>query len=401
MSAAVRSSADLLSEQLSVGELTDEDRAMRDAVRKVVAEDVAPRAAEVDRAAIFPHDSYQALAKRGLAAIPLPAELGGAGLSMVAYAAAMEEITAACGSTSTVYMTQLHAAHPIALAGTPEQQARLVPPLSRGAAYGSLAITEPQAGSDVARMRTVARPQDGGYVINGAKTFISSADLASTVVLFATVDPERGRSGITAFALERGRDSFESGPPMKKLGLRGSSTCELFFDDCWIPASARLGGEGDGFAISMQAVVTSRISAAAQGVGYARAAWEAVCRWAARRQMLGRAADQDLQFTLAGLRAEIAAARALLYTVSRFVDSGRGDATTEVSMAKLHCTGLGVAAASAAIELLGPDGDLIDLGVERILRDAKVAEIYDGTNQIQRMLISRDLRHRLDSFSDG
>jgi alkylation response protein AidB-like acyl-CoA dehydrogenase len=380
--------------------LSDRDRWARNAVCEVVAKHVAPRAADVDRLARFPHESYQALATRGLAAIPLPERVGGAGLSMAAYAACMEEITAACGSTSTVYMTQLHCAHPIMLAGTPEQQQRLVPPLCRGEAYGSLALTEPGAGSDLARMRTVARRSDGGYLISGAKTFISTGDLASVVVLFATIDPSLGRKGITAFALERDRDKFHAGPPMKKLGLRGSSTCELFLDDCWVPESARLGEEGSGFDLSMGAVLTSRISAAAQGIGYARAAWEAACRWVARNQSLDLAEFQDVQFTLAGMRAEIAAARSLLHTVARHVDSEAADATVEVSMAKLHCTALGVSTASAAVELLGRDGDLVELGLERVLRDAKVAEIYDGTNQIQRMLIARDLRRRICRSAD-
>jgi alkylation response protein AidB-like acyl-CoA dehydrogenase len=230
-------------------------------------------------------------------------------------------------------------------------------------------------------------------VINGAKTFITNGDRASIAVVFANVDPGRGRDGVTAFVLERERDGFRSGPPMKKMGMRGSSTAELFFDDCRVPASARLGLEGSGFELSMHAVVTSRISAAAQGVGFARGAFARCCAWAHEKGVLQRRDLQEMHFRIAEMRTRVAAARALLRDVAAWVDTEPDDASGPVAMAKLHCTETGVAVAAAAVELMGDEGDLVELGVERYLRDAKVTEIYDGTNQIQRVLVSRDLRN--------
>jgi alkylation response protein AidB-like acyl-CoA dehydrogenase len=385
----------LADDPLGDARLPRTDRMVRDEVREVVAETIAPAAAAIDRESAFPHEGYQALAQRGLAAIPLPEGLGGIGQSMLAYAAAMEEISAACGATATVYMTQLHCAHPIALGGSLDQSLRLVPQICDGSAYGALAVTETEAGSDVAGMRTVARRDGDEYVINGSKTFITNGDQASIVVLFANTDPARGRDGVTAFVLERERDGFRAGPPMKKMGMRGSSTTELFFDDCRVPASARLGLEGSGFELSMQAVVTSRISAAAQGVGFARGAFARCCAWAQHRDLLRRRDRQELHFRLAEMRTRVAAARALLRDVAAWVDTEPADATGPVAMAKLHCTETGVAVAAAAVDLMGAEGDLVELGVERYLRDAKVTEIYDGTNQIQRVLVSRDLRNSL------
>jgi alkylation response protein AidB-like acyl-CoA dehydrogenase len=389
----------LVDDPLADARLAPAERAIRDATREVVRESIAPYAAAVDSESRFPEDGYQALVTRGLGGIPLPEGLGGAGQSMLAYALAMEEIAAACGSTSTVYMTQLHCAHPIAIGGSLDQSMRLVPRICSGEAFGALAVSETEAGSDVARMRTVARRDGDEYVIQGAKTFITNGDRASIVVLFATVDPSRGRDGITAFVLERERDQFRSGPPLKKMGLRGSSTAELFFDDCRVPVSARLGLEGSGFELSMQAVVTSRISAAAQGVGFARGAYSRCCAWAQRKQILARRDRQEMQFRLAEMRTRVAAARALLHDVAAWVDTDPDDATGPVAMAKLYCTESGVDVASAAVELMGAEGDLVDLEVERFLRDAKVTEIYDGTNQIQRVLIARDLRRLIEGAS--
>jgi alkylation response protein AidB-like acyl-CoA dehydrogenase len=375
------------------------EREVRRAVRAIVAREVAPRARHVDATEEFPHDGYQALARAGLAGLLFPAELGGSGHSTLAYAVAMEEIAAACGATAAVYMTQMHAAYPIYLAGTPAQQQRFVPPLCDGTLYGAIAISEPEGGSDVAAMRTVARRESDAYAIDGSKTFITTGDRAGVVVLFATLDRARGRDGITAFLIEPGMAGFAAGRPMHKLGIRGSSTAELFFSSCRVPASSRLGGEGEGFALSMRSVVKSRISAAAQGLGLARGAYEKAVRWAAARGLLGSADRdaQDVQFALADLRTRILAARLLLYRVAARVDEARDDLTGEIAMVKLHCTDLAMAVTAEAVDLLGEEGDLEELEVERYLRDAKVTQIYDGTNQIQRLLIARDTRRGLEA----
>jgi hypothetical protein len=377
------------------------DQVVLDTVRRVVAAEVAPRAARLDATSEFPGEGYQALAAAEVAGLLIPKRWGGRDVSTVTYAAAIEEISAACGATSTVYMTQMHCAHPIRLAGTDAQRERFVPALCRGEAYGAIAVSEPEAGSDVASMATVARRDGDSYVLSGQKIFISTGDRADVVVLFATVDGSRGRHGITAFLVERGTPGFSTGQPMHKLGQRGASTVELFLSDCRIPAANRLGGEGEGYPLSIRSVMKSRISASAQGVGFARGAYERTVAHLGAQGMLAssRRDAQDVQFALAGMRSRIAAARAMLHATSALVDVSDTDPAAEVAMVKLHCTDLAVEIAAEAVELLGEDGDRVDLGVERMLRDAKVTQIYDGTNQVQRMLIARDirLRHELGS----
>ncbi|MEV6639553.1 acyl-CoA dehydrogenase family protein [Amycolatopsis sp. NPDC051371] len=356
---------------------------------------VAPEAEHTDQSGEFPWKSVRALAAGGLGGLLMSRELGGQEMPTVVYAQAVERIAAACGATSTVYMTQMHCAHPIALQGRADQRERWIPRLCSADAIGAIALTEPNAGSDVATMTTVARRAGDSYLINGGKTFISNGDVADVIVLFATVDRSRGKNGITAFLVETTElPGFRAGTPMKKLGQKGASTVELHFDECRIPMTARLGDEGMGYPLLLRSVAKSRISAAAQGVGFAAGAFDATVRYCAEYGLLSSRTReaQDLQFSLAALRSEIFAARAMLHSVCDLVDHRADDPTAEVSMVKLHCTALGVRVSSACAELLGADGDRLDLGVERRLRDAKITEIYDGTNQIQSMLIARDLR---------
>jgi alkylation response protein AidB-like acyl-CoA dehydrogenase len=366
-----------------------------DALDRVLRDTVEPAARQIDERHVFPQASLRALADAGLGCLPMPKELGGQSTRTSEYADTVSRIAAVCGSTSTVYMTQLHCAHPIHLQGNAEQIRRWIPAISSADAIGAIALTEPDAGSDVAAMRTTARRDGADYVINGSKIFISNGDLADVVVLFATVDPSLGKNGITAFLLEPATvKGFEAGKPMHKLGQKGASTVALSFDDCRIPAGAALGAEGEGYALLLKSVQKSRISAAAQGIGFATGAFEAAVRYFADHDLLSsrNRAAQDLQFAVATLRSEIFAARAMLGRVCDLVDDGVGDPTMEVSMAKLHCTALGVRVSNSCVELLGQAGDRIDLGVERRLRDAKITEIYDGTNQVQSMLIAREIR---------
>jgi alkylation response protein AidB-like acyl-CoA dehydrogenase len=376
--------------------ISPNDRAVLSSVRIVVAASVAPAADEVDRDGVFPADGLRALARAGLVGLLTPNRYGGAGASTVAYAGAVEEITAACASTSTVFMTQMHCAHPIELAGSEAQKRRCLPRLASADVYGALAVTEPGAGSDVAAMRTTARRDGHEYVLNGSKTFITSGDRAEVIVVFAKLTPSRGRGAITAFLLEGDPPGLLRGPPMRKMGLRGSSTTELFFDDCRLPADACFGGKEDGYALSMRSVIKSRVSAAAQGVGHAVGAYRAALSWAQQRDLLGsqRRDMQHVQFRLADMRARIEESRALLYATARLVDCADRQPTAEVSIAKLRCTQLGVDIATEAVDMLGGEGDIAQWGAERRLRDAKVAEIYDGTNEIQRMIIARDIRNR-------
>jgi alkylation response protein AidB-like acyl-CoA dehydrogenase len=371
--------------------LLPEELEIRETARAVVADVIAPQAAEVDASSLFPEEGLRALAGAGLGGLLIPAKYGGGGRSSLAYAVAMEEIAAACPSTSTVYMTQMHCAWPILLAGTAEQRERWLPALCDATALGSLGVTEPGAGSDVSGIRTVARAAPAGYRVSGTKTFITTGDRADVLILFATVDPARGRDGLTAFLTAREDSPWEPGPPMHKLGMRGSSTAELFFDETFLPTSARLGGEGEAWALSMQSVVKSRLSASAQGVGIARGAIEAATSWAQlhglTRGSAGRA--QEVQFALAEAMATVAAARSLLHLATRLADTPNDDVVPAISMAKLVCTDCAMEVSKKMVGLLGEDGDRAEHGVERFLRDAKATQIYDGTNQIQRLLIAR------------
>ncbi|MFF6980175.1 acyl-CoA dehydrogenase family protein [Streptomyces sp. NPDC008343] len=368
--------------------LSKRELAVRAAVRDVVAHEVAPRAAAADRDHVFVHESYQALAKAGLVGLIFPERLSGTGDTNVAYAAAVEEITAGCAATSLVYMTQMHAAYPIMVAGSDELAERYIPALLTGKTYGALGITEPNAGSDVSSLRTVATPRADGYRLSGAKTFITTGDRADVIICFATVDRSRGRDGITAFVLDGRWPGLSRGNPLSKLGMNGSSTAELFFDEVEIPADHLLGEPGGGWRIVMNSVTKSRISAAAQGVGLARAAYaRTLC---ALKRLHGSRLPDEAAFALATLRGQILQGRLLLFSVARQVDLAGEPPVGQIGIMKQSCTDLGWHAAREAMRILGPYGDIADLGVERCLRDAKVTQIYDGTNEVQRMLIARD-----------
>ena len=282
----------------------------------------------------------------------MPKEFGGAQTTTSTYAEALSRVAAECGATSTVYMTQMHCAHPIHLQGSRDQMDRWIPRICDGSAIGAIALTEPNAGSDVGAMRTVARRDGDEYVLNGEKTFISNGDKADVVVLFASVDPSRGKEAVTAFLVEtENLEGFEAGKPMKKLGQKGASTVTLAFRDCRIPASARMGEEGGGYPLLLRSVVRSRISAAAQGVGFAQGAFDSVVAWATEHDLTSSktAAAQDLQFELARLRGEITAARAMLLAACDEVDGSDTDLVAEVSLVKMHCTALGTEVSAACV----------------------------------------------------
>ena len=384
----------LLDEAVADGLLRAAELDVRDRVRALADEMIAPHAAETDRTGVFAHDSYQALARAGFGGLLFPPRLGGTGASTLAYAVAMEEIAAACAATSLIFMTQMHAAYPILVAGTDAQAQQYVPGLCSGDLYGSLAITEPDAGSDVAALRTTARRRDGGYVIDGTKTFITTGDRADVIVCFATVDRSAGRRGVTAFLIDGAAPGLSRGRVLAKMGMHGSTTAELFFDGLVVGDSARLGAEGSGWDLLMASVVKSRISAAAQGVGIARGA---LARTVTRLAADGPVHQQDT-FRLAELRASLLQGRLLLYATARAADSTAGVTTADVAMMKLACTDLAVNTALACGELLGHRGDEVSVGVERCVRDAKVTQIYDGTNEVQRLLIARDTARRTEDM---
>lgn len=385
-----------LDEEVADALLDERERAVRARVREVVAEHVAPGAAARDQIRTFAHESYQALARAGLAGLLVPEEYGGTDDSTVAYAAAMEEITAGCPATSLVYMTQMHAAYPILHSGSRQLAHRYVPGLVNGERYGSLGVTESDAGSDASSLRTLAvraPGADGGYTVTGSKTFITTGDKADVIVCFATLDPSAGRRGITAFVVDGDATGVSRSAPFAKMGMHGSSTAELSFDHTPVPASHRLGGEGEGWAIVVSSVTKSRISAAAQGIGLARGAYAHAL--AALHRIHGPSLPPDIAFVLADMRGRILSGRLTLLAVAREVDRSGGATGGAIGLMKQICTDIGWQVAVATTKVLGPFGDLAVLGAERYLRDAKVTQIYDGTNEVQRLLVARDTAGRL------
>lgn len=387
-----------LDEPVADALLDQREQEVREGTRQVVAEHVAPGAAVRDRDRTFAHESYQALARAGLGGLLVPKEFGGTDDSTVAYAAAMEEIAAGCGATSLVYMTQMHAAYPILHSGSHELAREYVPGLVDGSRYGSLGVTEPAAGSDASSLRTLAVRQAGSdgeaahYTLSGSKTFITTGDRADVIVCFATLEPEAGRRGITAFVVNGGAAGFTRSSPFSKMGMHGSSTVELSFDQTPVPASHRLGPEGEGWAIVVSSVTKSRISAAAQGVGLARGAYAHAL--AGLHHAHGPTLPPDVAASLAEMRGRILSGRLMLLAVAREVDRG-GAASGAIGLMKQTCTDIGWQVALSATKVLGRFGDLAVLGAERYLRDVKVTQIYDGTNEVQRLLVARDTAGRL------
>lgn len=392
--AAYRALHAALDEPVSDALLESRDLEVREATRAVVAEHVAPTAMARDRDRTFAHDSYQALAKAGLGGLLVPEDLGGTDDSTVSYATAMEEITAGCAATSLVFMTQMHAAYPILHAGSAELARKYVPGLVDGTHYGSLAVTEPEAGSDASSLRTTATRAEGpdGYALSGSKTFITTGDRADVIICFATVEPKAGRKGITAFAVDGGAAGLTRSKPFSKMGMHGSSTAELTFEQTPVPASHRLGEEGEGWRILVSSVTKSRISAAAQGVGLARGAYAHAL--AALQRLHGPTWPPEVASAMADIRGRLLSARLMLIGAAREVDRGRATGGA-IGLMKQTCTDTGWQVAVAATKVLGRYGDLADLGVERYLRDAKVTQIYDGTNEVQRLLVARETADRL------
>jgi len=384
---------DLLDEPAADAALTHRERQIRAHTRDVVAREIVPRAAHLDATGEFAHDSVQALAAEGLCGLVFPDHLGGTGDTNVAYAVAMEEVTAGCAATSLVFMTQMHGAYPILLAGTNEQQHRYIPPILNGSRYGALGITEPNAGSDVSSLITTATPTADGWSLSGQKTFITTGDRADVIICFATTDKTQGRGGVTAFVIDGDWPGVTHGRPFDKMGMHGSSTSELYFDQVAVPRENVLGAVGRGWSIVMSSVVKSRISASAQGIGIARSAYARTLL--ALRGIYGDAIPAEHMFALAQLRGRILQGRLLLHAVARQVDADPDITPGHIGMMKQSCTDLGFAASVEATRILGPYGDLAVLGIERGLRDSKVTQIYDGTNEIQKLLIGREITRSL------
>jgi alkylation response protein AidB-like acyl-CoA dehydrogenase len=373
---------------------SDEEQLMLSVVRELVAEKVAPRAAAIDAAGEFPWDVKELFAQNDLLGVPIPAEYGGLGGTFVTYVKVVEEIAKACASSSLIVAVQELGMLPIMIAGSEEQKQRFLPKIASGEHLAAYALTEVSSGSDaLGSMRTRAVKDGDAYVLNGQKIWITNGSVADVVCVFAVTDPEAGSRGVSAFVVEKGTPGFEVGKLEKKMGIRGSPTVELVFNDCRIPAANRLGEEGEGFKIAMRVLDKSRPGIAAQALGIAAGALEYATGYAKERLAFGKpiGQHQGVGFMLADMKTEVEAARLLLYEAARRCDAGGPDVTLWAAMAKLKCGDVAMSVSTDAVQILGGFGYSTEYPVERMMRDAKITQIYEGTQQIQRLVISRNL----------
>ncbi len=375
--------------------LTEEQREIRELVRTLARERVAPRAAEIDKLAEFPWDMVELLREHELFGLPFDEVHGGTGTGALMVLVAIEELSKVCATTGLLLAVQELGSLGIKLAGTDEQKARWLPRLASGEWLPAYALTEAGSGSDSAAMRTEARLQGDEYVINGSKRFITNAGVAGLYVVFAKTDPEAGHSGISAFVVEADAPGFEVGRIEPKMGIKGSTTGEIFFDNCRILAANLLGDEGEGFRIAMRILDRSRPGIGAQGLGLAQGATDFALEYAKSRETMGKpiAQHQLIAATLADMETKCEAARGLLYKCGQLIDEGAdGAELTKISaMAKLFCTDVAMEVTTDAVQILGGYGYIQEYPVERMMRDAKITQIYEGTNQIQRLVIAREM----------
>lgn len=369
--------------------LAPEHERVRDAVRALAAEAIAPLAAAADRDHVFPRAQMQALAAGGYLAMLVPQEAGGSGLGSTAYALAVAEVARACVSTSVTMAVTNMVADAISAFGTDAQKATHIPRLASGAyAAGAFALSEPDAGSDAASLKATAARTSTGYRIQGGKCWITSGDVAGVVLVMAKTDPDAGAKGISAFLIEPPQAGFSVGQHEDKLGLRGSSTVTLHFDDVELPTSARLGPEGAGFRMAMRALDGGRIGIGSQALGVGYRALEELLQWASAEA--GRARDQGIQMRIADMAAELDAARLLVLRAATRKDAGE-PFSLQASMAKLYATEAANRAVQSALVAMGEDAYAGVGPAERLVRDARVTTIYEGTSEVQRIVIARHL----------
>jgi alkylation response protein AidB-like acyl-CoA dehydrogenase len=368
---------------------SEEQLAIRDTIRELVQDRVAPRAAEIDEKAEYPKDIERLFAENGIMAIPFPERYGGISGSSVTICMGIEEIAKACATSSLILAVQALGSYAILIAGTDEQKARLCPPLAEGRVC-AYALSEPGSGSDAAAMKTTARRYGDEYVLSGSKVFITHGSIADTLVVFARTG-ESDHRGISAFVLEREESPWETVKLEHKLGIRGSPTAMLAFDEVRVPVRNRLGDEGHGFKLALAVLDRSRPGIGAQALGIAEGALDYAVGYAKDRRQFGQpiAAFQGIQFMLADMATQIEAARQLVYLAASKVDEQAPDLTKVAAMAKLFASDAAMRVTTDAVQVLGGYGYIRDYPVERMMRDAKITQIYEGTNQIQRVVISR------------
>jgi alkylation response protein AidB-like acyl-CoA dehydrogenase len=377
---------------------------LRAVVRELAEERIAPRAAEIDATAEFPWDLKELLARQDLLGTCFAERHGGTGLDTIAQSILVEEIARADATTSLIPIVQKLGALPILLAGSNEQQDRYLPRLASGEWLVAFALTEAAAGSDVAANRMRAARDGDAYVLTGSKRFITHGSVASLLTVFALTDPAAGgRKGMSAFIVETDTPGFAAPRVEHKMGIRGSPTAELTFDEVRVPVANRLGEEGDGFRIAMETLDRSRLSIAAQAVGIAQGALDAAVAYAADRQQFGQKVSefQGIQWMLADMASQTEAARQLTYAAAARVDAGAADLPYWTSSAKLVAGDTAMKVTTDAVQVLGGYGYITEYPVERMMRDAKITQLYEGTQQIQRLIVARQLLQRAGVAARG
>lgn len=373
--------------------LTDEQIMIRDMARSFAAEQLAPHAAAWDRDAIYPEDAVRGMAELGLLGMIVPEDWGGSGADTLTHALALEEIAAGDGACSTIMAVHNSVAClPVLNFGSEAQKERFLRPLARGEMLGGFALTEPTAGSDAGAIRTRAEKVGNKYVLNGTKQFITSGKNADVMIVFAKTDPDAGGKGMSAFIVPTDMPGYQVASVEHKMGQRASDTCQLVFDDMELTPDLLLGEEGQGYRIALSNLEGGRIGIAAQAIGMARAAYEHAVAYARERETFGTAIieHQAVIFRLAEMRTKIEAARQLTHNAARLRDAGE-PCLAEAAMAKLYASEMAEEVCSDAIQIHGGYGYLQDFPVERIYRDVRVTKIYEGTSDIQKLIIGRDI----------
>jgi alkylation response protein AidB-like acyl-CoA dehydrogenase len=373
--------------------LPEEHRLLRETARAVAADKIAPHAAEVDETGEFPKASYDALVAAHLHAVHLPEAYDGMGADALATVLVIEEVARACASTSLVPAVNKLGTMPLLLSGSEDLKQRYLPPVARGDAMFSYALSEAEAGSDAVSMRTKAVRDGDHYVLDGAKRWITNAGVSEYYTVMAVTDPDKGAKGISAFVVEKGDAGFSVGAPERKLGIKGSPTRELYFDGVRLPADRMIGAEGTGFATAMRTLDHTRVTIAAQAVGIAQGALDAATAYVTEREQFGQAVAefQGVQFMLADMGMKLEAARQLTYSAAAKSERSDDDLTFHGAAAKCFASDVAMEVTTDAVQLLGGYGYVKDYPVERMMRDAKVTQIYEGTNQVQRVVMARQL----------
>ncbi len=375
--------------------LTAEQREVRDLVRTLARERIAPRAAEIDRSHEFPWDVVELFREHGVFGLFFPAEHGGTGTGTLVSLVAIEEVSRACATSGLILAVQSLGALSLELAGSPEQQAEWLPRLASGELLAAYALTEAGSGSDSAAMRTTARRDGDAYVLDGTKRFITNAGVAGLYAVFAKTDPGGDHSGVSAFLVEAGTPGLEVARLEEKMGITGSTTGELVFDGARVPVGNRLGAEGEGFKLAMRVLDRSRAGVGAQALGIAQGAIDHALAYARTRETMGKpiVEHQLIAAKLADMETRTEAARGLLYRFGRMCDEGvpERELTKASAMAKLACGDTAMWVATEAVQILGGYGYMTEYPVERSMRDAKITQIYEGTQEIQRLVIAREM----------